>query len=203
MKLESNQKYYLETIEKSSFPLNCEETDFKKCTFRDVDFTGCDLSSIYFEECEFYNCDFSNSKFSKYTLKKDKFSNCKLVGINLNESTLTDVLFEDSVLRYGDFSMTTMNRVKFLRCDLTESSFFEMKSWKSLIMDECILKSVDFSYTSLKGLDLRTCDIEGSRMNPDKIEGLIVTHDQAMLLISLLRVQVLEIGEEIPKSPLA
>ena len=65
-----------------------------------------------------------------------------------------------------------------------------MSSWIAVssktIFDSCDLTEADFSQADITGSDLRRSRIEGIRIGPEQLRGVIVTHDQALYLAGLL-----------------
>jgi uncharacterized protein YjbI with pentapeptide repeats len=53
-----------------------------------------------------------------------EFINCKLVGANFDECNLRDVLFQNVLAKYSNFSFAKFKRINFDRCDflLTKKS---------------------------------------------------------------------------------
>ena len=48
----------------------------------------------------------------------------------------------------------------------------------------------DLSHAKLSGADIRGCRLDGIRGTPDMMDGLMISPDQAALLITLFRVDV-------------
>jgi uncharacterized protein YjbI with pentapeptide repeats len=58
------------------------------------------------------------------------------------------------------------------------------------VFRDCDLSRVDISHAKLAGVDLRGCRLDGMRGAPATTEGLIISPDQAPLLITLFGVRV-------------
>jgi uncharacterized protein YjbI with pentapeptide repeats len=59
-----------------------------------------------------------------------------------------------------------------------------------VIFRGCDLSRADISHAKLTGADLRDCRLDGMRGAPDAMDGLIISPDQAALLITLFGVRV-------------
>lgn len=165
-----------------AFPSKVNDCNFRKCIFDKVDFS---------------NCDFSNSTFSKFANKGNHYKFCKLVGINLMDSHIDNVTFDECLMKYSNFSGCELNKTNFKKCNLEEASFITLKKFNKLYFDDCDMIKVDFFGTKLNNIDLRTCNISGIRIGLDGLKGLIVTSMQAIDLAYVLGINIKEIGEEI------
>jgi uncharacterized protein YjbI with pentapeptide repeats len=77
----------------------------------------------------------------------------------------------------------------FERCNLAEADFYGA-DLTGVIFRGCDLSRADISHAKLSGADLRDCRLDGMRGVPDAMDGLIISPDQAALLITLFGVRV-------------
>lgn len=106
-------------------------------------------SNMEFEECHFSDCDFSASKFQKCKFTNCVFERCNLSLVELSNSRVFAVKFQDSKLVGVDWTKATWAiyhvdfELSFQRCILNDSSFFGL-TLNELVFDECKLHDVDF-----------------------------------------------------------
>ncbi|GEM_PF-136867 len=144
------------------------------CSFADMDLAGAAFLDTVFERC-----DFSNIQAAHLDLRRCEFRNCKLVGADLTQSALMDVLFSQCDMRYSTFSFGRLDRAEFTEVQLSESDFFECVL-KPVRFARTQLENVNFRETELSGLDLSDCTFEQLEVTPSKIGGCTVSKEQAV-----------------------
>ncbi|HZD76249.1 MAG TPA: pentapeptide repeat-containing protein, partial [Acidobacteriaceae bacterium] len=87
------------------------------------------------------------------------------------------------------FRMAHLERCVFEKCNLIEADFYGA-DLTGAIFRGCDLSRADISHATLTGADLRDCRLDGMRGKPDAMDGLIISPDQAALLITLFGVRV-------------
>ena len=92
-----------------------EAGEYERCTFKNLEISGTDLSHFIFSDCEFINCNLSNCKLKETAFREVEFSDCKLLGLH----------FEDC--KAFLFSIYVEN------CNLNLSCFFQVNLSKSKI----------------------------------------------------------------------
>ena len=85
--------------------------------------------------------------------------------------------------------MTRMQQCVFEKCNLTDADFYGA-DLSGTIFRECDLSRADLSQTKLSGTDIRGCRLDQLRGTPAAMSGLIISPDQAPLLITLFGVSV-------------
>ncbi|MFL6518431.1 MAG: pentapeptide repeat-containing protein, partial [Bacillus sp. (in: firmicutes)] len=78
--------------------LRFEEVVFKNVTFIDGAFRFVELTDVIFERCDLSNVDFTDG-----IIHRVEFRDSKLLGLNLADATLRNVLFENCNLNMGSF----------------------------------------------------------------------------------------------------
>ena len=96
----------------------------------------------------FDKCDVSNADFSGSIIHRTAFQHSKLLGLNLADSAMRHVRFEDCLAHYSSFSYSNMKHVRFDSCGLSESE------WNDAVLeytdlDVCDLNGANFIGTSL------------------------------------------------------
>jgi len=83
------QSGVLSSLTFSSVYLDCisfDETYFKKCSFINVEFSGCLISDVVFEDCSFANVEFYGCYGFRSAFKSCEYSNLKVLGGNFSKA---------------------------------------------------------------------------------------------------------------------
>lgn len=153
--------------------------NFEGVIFRNVDFIGITWSSLSLTNVRFENCDLSNADFSGAIIHKSEFIGCKLMGLNLRESSLQNVRLEVCKASFIFMRFARLKQVYFERCQM-ESGDFQNAELGKVIFDHCILRSSQMSGTKLADIDLSNSDIEGLGIRIEDLKGAIVSPGQAV-----------------------
>lgn len=132
-------------------------------TFDKIDFTQNPLPKGEYENCTFINCDFSNANLSEIKFSETEFRGCNLSLVKLHQTALRDIKFKECKmlgLEFGNCSQFGL-AVNFEDCNLTHSSFLEMKIRKT-IFKNCQLHEVEFSESDLSGSYFDNCDLQNA-----------------------------------------
>jgi len=148
--------------------------------FRDMDAT-----SLIVRSTAFLRTDLSLGTLAGASFTRCVFDGSKLTGTRLNRAVLKDVTLTECRSDFAQFQYARMQDVRFERCDLKQA-YFNNARMKNTVFDACDLSGADFSQANIAGSDLRRSRIEGIRVAPEQLKGVIVTHDQALYLAGLL-----------------
>lgn len=144
--------------------LRLANAEMEGAQFTDVIVTGCDLS---------------NAAMHRGAWTRVECKDSKLVGVRANESSWKDVHLEDCVADVLQLQQSRCQRVSFSRCRL-----------RGALFSGTDLREADFSNTVLTGADLRRSNIEYIRIGPEQLQGVTLTQDQALYVISILGVRI-------------
>ena len=131
-----------------------EPGEYEGCTFNLCDFSNTDLSGVTFITCAFNSCNLSLAKLDKTGFQDITFKDCKMLGLHF-----------ESCHKFG-FA------VAFENCQLNDSSFYQVRSPKTLFKDSK-LQGVDFTECILTGSKFDQCDLAGAafdRTNLEKVD---------------------------------
>ncbi|WP_227001812.1 pentapeptide repeat-containing protein [Virgibacillus necropolis] len=95
----SNCSITEEDIDKICF----EQVVFKNVIFIDVTFRNIELIDVTFEKCDLSNTDFSNA-----SIHRVEFKDSKILGLNLPEATLRNVLFDNCHANLSSFGYANL-----------------------------------------------------------------------------------------------
>ncbi|MCI8537895.1 MAG: pentapeptide repeat-containing protein [Oscillospiraceae bacterium] len=166
--------------------LRWERSRFQRCRFSGAVLTGTECVDVVFEDCDLSNC-----LWSRAYLCRCLFRNEKGVGLDWTGAGLHYVTLEDSLFRYGNLSGGRLNKVRLIRCDLSEAAVSQA-ALKETSFQECVLRKTSFFKTSLSGQDFSTSTVEGLVISDtaEELKGLTVRYDQAAELAKLLGLRV-------------
>lgn len=146
------------------------DTEYSNKHFTDLDYLSSEIKNSRFEHCSFINCVFDES-----LIKKCKFVECHFKACSINLAKLTGSSFIDT--EFTDCKMKGINwteiafpyvvltsPVYFNSCDLSYSSFYELKLPGISIVD-CKAHDADFRNADLTNADLSGTDFENSEFN--------------------------------------
>lgn len=169
-----------------------ERLVFDNCLFKDVSFATGKWRGVEFVDCRFERCDFSNAHLENATLHRCEFVNSKLTGTELSNAKIGHILIDDCDVRYANFNFSTLKEVEFANSSIEDSDFYECE-FKQVRFKKCKLHNANFSETDMNGVDLSDNTYERIEVSLDKIEGCIVSREQA---IGFARVLGLTVNEE-------
>lgn len=148
--------------------------------------TDTTFDHCYFTDVLFDHCDFSNAKFEESLIKKCSFKSCKTLGMQVNNSILDHVTYEECMMSYSSFYHTQIKEVHYYSSQLNESFFTNCQIKASFSESDLTMTEID--HTSFKGIDLSSALISGIRITPYDLKGAIIGADQAIDLVPLLGV---------------
>jgi uncharacterized protein YjbI with pentapeptide repeats len=85
--------------------------------------------------------------------------------------------------------MAKLQNCIFEKCNLTDADFYDA-DLSGTVFRGCDLSRADISHARLAGADIRDCRLDGMRGTPSNMDGLLISPDQAALLITLFGVRV-------------
>ena len=158
-----------------------ENLTFKQCIFKNVVFNNILFKFIDLTDVRFENCDLSNTDLSKAVIHRVELVNCKVIGINLGDSTLRNVVFKQCNGNYACFRFANFGQVIFKDCLLRNTDFGE--SFFSKVTFHCSdLQLAQMSGTKLKEIDFSNSEIEGLGSRLEDLSGAIISPVQAVSL---------------------
>lgn len=162
-----------------------------KAIFNNVSIINSRLEKTSFTDVEFSNCNFSNTTFDNCSFIRCEFNNCKLTGCNFIENVLFDIGFIDSNMGYANISMSNLRGLFFNNTSIRIGSLQENKV-KNINFKEADLTGTQFFKTSLNGIDLSNSNIDQIAVSLEDIRGAKINQMQAIDLMYLLGVKVVE-----------
>jgi uncharacterized protein YjbI with pentapeptide repeats len=106
--------------------------------------------------------DWANRKARGLVLRRVELSRCRLTGVELAESELSDVTFTDCRLDLAGLRLAQLERVVFRNCRMGECDLYEA-SLTDVLFDRCELREATVTGARLKRVELRSCQLQGLR----------------------------------------
>lgn len=150
-----------------------DQTTYDDHFFEKVVYVDKAIRGREFQSCIFRNCDFSNSSFTGNKFLDCTFDGCNLSMIKLDQSTLSNVIFENSKVLGVNFSQCTdfLFSVAFDNCILDYSSFMGKKMVKTKF-SRSTLKEVSFSQAVLTGSTFSETDLSSAIFNRTELSAV-------------------------------
>lgn len=129
-------------------------------------------------------CDLSASKFFSAGLLRSEFLGCRMTGIQLGESTVKDVVFQNCKLNMVSFRKCKLERAIFENCILDDADFNNAHLIDVTFIN-CEMRGTDFSGATCTRVDLTKTDV-GELRGVKSLKGARVLPEQTISLTPLL-----------------
>lgn len=164
--------------------LRMDRCMWRNVTLSDTHAQSSRMRDSLIEESDLANIDLTGSLFERVEIRATR-----LTGAICAEAQFKSVLFRDCKLDLLSMRMTNLQTCVFENCNLTEADFYAADLSENIFRG-CDLSRADISQAKLKGTDIRNCRLDGMRGMPANAEGMIISPDQAALLITLFGIRV-------------
>lgn len=136
---------------------------FDEMHFRDLHLEGIEISYKEFCNCNFEGCKFSESLFRECQFEDCNFKNCDLSLIKVSNSSLLDIVFEDTkILGVNWTDANSPLSMKFNSCVISHSVFTKLSLRKINIVN-CYARDVDFAEADLTQANFKQTDLLNAR----------------------------------------
>ncbi len=146
-------------------------------------------SRLLLSDVRIQNSDLANVEWPASTFERVEILSTRLTGAVCNEARWRSVLFRDCKLDLAVLRMAALDACVFEQCNLSQADFYEA-DLTGTVFRQCDLGGADLSGAKLTGADIRECRIDGMRGTPAAMDGMIISPEQACLLITLFGVVV-------------
>jgi uncharacterized protein YjbI with pentapeptide repeats len=162
----------------------------EKCVLRNATLSDTKAQGLRARDCMVEDSDLANIDLTGSLLERVEICATRLTGAACAEARFKSVLFRECKLDLSSMRMATLESCVFENCNLAEADFYSADLSEN-VFRACDLSRADISHAKLKGADIRNCRIDGMRGMPADTEGLMISADQAPLLITLFGIKVL------------
>jgi uncharacterized protein YjbI with pentapeptide repeats len=159
------------------------------CALQNVSLTDTNARRLLLSDVRIENSDLANIDCSASNFERVEIIGTRLTGALWNEAQWKSVLFRECRMDLVMARMATMQDCVFEDCNLTQADFYAA-DMAGAIFRRCDFSRADIAQAKLTGADIRDCRIDGMRGMPAAMDGLIISPDQAALLITLFGVTV-------------
>ena len=159
------------------------------CVFKNVSFADTNARRLLLSDVRIENSDLANIDYTGSTFERVEIIGSRLTGAICNESQWKSVLFRECRLDLATMRMAAMQDRVFEDCNITQADLYAADLTGALFR-RSDLSRADIAQANLTRADIRDCRIDGMRGTPAGMEGLIISPDQAALLITLFGVTV-------------
>ena len=166
-----------------------QATSIEGCICRSVTLSNPKAQRLRLRDARIEKSDLANIDLTSAALERVELIATRLTGATCSETQCRSVLFQECKLDFALFRMAHLAQCVFERCNLVDADFYGA-DLTGAIFRGCDLSRVDISHATLTSADLRDCRLDGMRGRPDAMDGLIISPDQAALLITLFGVRV-------------
>ncbi|MDT5037714.1 MAG: hypothetical protein QOE03_2899 [Micromonosporaceae bacterium] len=112
--------------------------------------------------CRFDRVDFSGSRLDGLTIERCEFVGCRMTGVQLADSTLKNVVFDDCRLDYAGLAdVRASGPVAWAGCTLANA-----------VLTDCRLPAAVFADCRLAGLELNDCQLGGADLRGNDLSGI-------------------------------
>lgn len=118
----------------------------ENCTFKDCDFTNCDIRSSVFAKCKFERCDFDGA-----LIDDCQAQDCELAGCSLEGASLTR----------GEFRRSSFNDCKISRASLLHNKLYE-----------CSVANINVGDCTVLYAILRDCKLKDVMISAECVGGV-------------------------------
>lgn len=160
-----------------------------RCSLRAVTITDPAAQRLRMQDTLIDSSDLANIDLSDSVLERVEITSTRLTGARFIEAQLKDVLFRECKLDLIQLRMGRLQQCVFEQCNLADADFYGA-DLSGTVFRGCDFSRADFSSARLIGADIRDCRLDGLRGTPAAMEGLVISPDQAALLITLFGVRV-------------
>jgi uncharacterized protein YjbI with pentapeptide repeats len=166
-----------------------QEVRIDRCVWRAVTISDPKARRLQVQDSRIESSDLANVDLTEGRLERVEITSTRLTGGIFTEAQLRSVLFQECKLDFAVMRMAKMKSCVFERCNLTDVDFYGA-DLSGTVFRGCDLSRADISHAKLLGADIRDCRLDGIRGVPADTDGLIISPDQAALLITLFGIRV-------------
>jgi uncharacterized protein YjbI with pentapeptide repeats len=160
-----------------------------RCVWRRVTLADPKALRLHVRDTLIENSDLANIDLSGSVLERVEITATRLTGAAFTEAKLKSVLFRECKMDFALMRMAKFDNCNFEKCIITDADFYGADLSHNVVRG-CDLSRADMSHAKLTGADIRDCRLDGIRGLPSNMDGLIISPDQAALLITLFGVRV-------------
>jgi uncharacterized protein YjbI with pentapeptide repeats len=162
---------------------------FDTCVLTRIELDRTKLSNFRMVDVRVERSSAANGIWAKPHLRRVAIVGCRLTGLTMTESDLSDVLFQDCKADFLRLASSRIRNARFDNCVLAEAEFHE-STVERVVFNGCDLRNANLANAKLSEVDLRGSKIEGLMLDAAQLGSLTVDPSQAMVIIQMLGAKV-------------
>lgn len=159
------------------------------CALKNASLTHTNARQLLLSDVRIESSDLANIDCTGSTFERVEIVGTRLTGAVCNESQWKSVLFRECRLDLAMMRMARMQDCVFEDCNLVQADLYAADLTGAVLRGSDLSRS-EIAQANLPRVDLHDCRIDGMRGTPATMEGLIISPNQAALLITLFGVIV-------------
>ena len=166
-----------------------QPTRIDRCLLNSVTMADAKAHGLHLHDSRVESSDLANGDLKGSSIERVEIISTRLTGAIFTEAQLKSVLFKECKMDFALLRMARLQQCVFENCNLTDADFYGA-DLTGTIFRHCDLTRADLSQAKLDRADIRGCRLDALRGTPATMSGLIISPDQAALLITLFGVHV-------------
>jgi uncharacterized protein YjbI with pentapeptide repeats len=166
-----------------------QPTRIDRCLLNSITMADTKAHGLHLHDSRIESSDLANADLKRSSIERVEFISTRLTGALFTDAQLKSVLFKECKMDFALMRMARLQQCVFEDCNLTDADFYGADLSGATFRD-CDLSRADLSQAKLDRADIRGCRLDGLRGTPATMSGLIISPDQAALLITLFGVHV-------------
>ncbi|MGO9452380.1 MAG: pentapeptide repeat-containing protein [Candidatus Binataceae bacterium] len=162
---------------------------FDTCELRRSGLESSMLGRLRLLDVRLEKCNASNARWEKAHLRRVEFIRCRLTGLSLAAGDVREVVFKDCKADFLGLGASKLKNVRFENCHLADADF-QAAELDNAVFLNCDLENSDFGQARLTKVDLRGSVLDGIKLEPNQLRGLIIDPIQALAIVQLLGVTI-------------
>jgi uncharacterized protein YjbI with pentapeptide repeats len=143
---------------------------FEEARLERVDLAGGRLAHLSLSDVQLENCNLANADVRGGSAWRTRIVRSRLTGVAWHEGLIRDTVLSDCRIDLSSFGATRLDQVVFERCLLMQVDFQETSLRRVRFVD-CDLTEADVSDARFEGCELRGCTIDGMR-GAERLRGI-------------------------------
>jgi len=166
--------------------------EYESCTFKNCDFSGCNMEQFAFLETSFYDCNFSAALVSNAALKNVHFYDCKLMGVHFDHCNpfLIEMAFTGCLLNMSCLYGLKLKNTRFIDCTMHEVDLGNA-DLNGAVFKNCDLQKAIFDNTNLEKADFSTAYNYNINPNNNKLSKAKFSKDGLAGLLGYLKIEII------------
>jgi uncharacterized protein YjbI with pentapeptide repeats len=160
-----------------------------RCWLRSVTLADTNARGMQMRDVRVEESDLASLVLRGGLVERVEIVSTRLTGATFIEAQLKSVLFRECKMDFALLRMARLQQCVFERCNLSDADFYGA-DLSGAVFRDCDLSRADLSDARLDRADLRGCRLDGLKGTPETMSGMIISPDQAALLITLFGVRV-------------